>query len=269
MHALTRYTRLWLSFARFGLTREMAFRANFLVKVTVEALWLVILLIFYDTVFAQTSVVAEWTREEYLFFVGCHFALGGVIETLFLGNCGEFADLVRSGDLDMVLLKPVDEQLLVTCRDIDWSTAPNVLMGAGIMGFALWELDWTFDPVRAVLFLVLFGCGVALAYSFLLLLTSSSVWLVRNQSLYEVWWLFSTLMRYPREIFTQTWANPLGWFFTFVVPVMVVTNVPAGTMVKALDPAVVVYTLLATVALLLLSRLVFRLALKRYRSASS
>jgi ABC-2 type transport system permease protein len=269
VRTLTRYFRLWFSFARFGLTRELAFRGNFLVKVTVEALWLAILLIFYDTVFAQTSVVAEWNRSDYLFFVGCQFALGGLIETLFLGNCGEFAELVRSGDLDVYLLQPVDEQLLVTCREVDWSTAPNVLMGAAVMAFALWEKGWQFDPVRAGLFLVLFACGTGLAYSFLLLLTSSSVWLVRNQSLYELWWLFTTLMRYPREILTQTWAYPLGWFFTFVLPVMLVINVPARVMVKVLDPVVAAYTLLATVALLLLSRKVFRMALRRYRSASS
>jgi ABC-2 type transport system permease protein len=269
MYTLGRYCRLWLAFARYGLTRELAFRGNFLVKVTVEALWLVILLIFYDTVFAKTSVVASWTREQYLFFVGCQFALGGLIETLFLGNCGEFAELVRSGDLDLYLLKPVDEQLLITSREVDWSTAPNVLMGAAVMLFALWDMGWTFDLVAVVLFLVLFACGTGLAYSFLLLLTSSSVWMVRNQSMYEVWWLFTTLMRYPREIFAGAWAYPLGWFFTFVVPVMLVINVPARVMVKALEPGFVGFTLLATFALLLLSRKVFRLSLQRYRSASS
>jgi ABC-2 type transport system permease protein len=269
METVARYLRLWLAFARYGLTRELAFRGNFLVKVTVEVLWLGILLIFYDTVFSQTSVVAEWNWNQYLFFVGCHYALGGLIETLFLGNCGEFADLVRSGDLDFYLLRPVDEQFLVTGRDVDWATAPNVLLGAGICVFALWRMDWAFDPVRAVVFVVMFTCGLALAYSFLLLLTSSSVWLMRNQSLYEIWWLFSTLMRYPREIFAGAWAYPLGWFFTFVIPVIVVTNVPARAMVKALEPAVAAYTLLATGVLLVLSRKVFRLALRRYRSASS
>jgi ABC-2 type transport system permease protein len=269
MKTLFRYLRLWLALARYGLIRELAFRGNFLVKVTVEALWLGILLIFYDTVFAQTRIVANWDRNQYLFFLGCHYALGGLIETLFLGNCGEFADLIRSGDLDFYLLRPVDEQFLVTLRDVDWSTAPNMVLGAGVMGFALWSMGWAPNLGQVVVFLLMFACGVGLAYSFLLLLTSSSVWLVRNQSLYELWWLFSTLMRYPREIFAGAWAYPLGWFFMFVVPVILVTNVPARAMVQVLEPAVALYTLAATAALLWLSRKVFRLALRRYRSASS
>ena len=60
------------------------------------------------------------------------------------------------------------------------------------------------------------------------MLTSTSVWLVRNQSLMEMWWLFTSLMRYPREIFAGPWAAPLGWFFTFVLPVLLVVNVPAA-----------------------------------------
>jgi ABC-2 type transport system permease protein len=270
MHAVARYFRLWLAFGRFGLIRELAFRGNFIVKVFVEVLWLFILIIFYRTVFAQTSVIAEWTEEEYLFFVGCYFALEGLIETLFLSNCNEFANLVRSGDLDFYLLQPIDEQFLITCRDIDWSTAPNALMGAAVMGIALAQMpNWMFDPLQAVAFLLLFICGLALAYTFMLFLTSASVWMMRNQSLFELWWLFSSFMRYPREVFSRTWFAPVSWFFTFVIPVMLVVNVPATMMVKVLEPHVVAFTVAVTLLLLYLSRRFFRYALRKYRSASS
>jgi ABC-2 type transport system permease protein len=269
MAAALRYLRLFAALARYGLARELAFRGNFLVKISVELIWLFLLIVFYKTVFARTSVVAGWSEAEYLFFVGCHFALGGVVETFFLSNCGDFADLVRSGDLDFYLLKPIDEQFLITCKSVDWATAPNVLVGVAVMGFALRQLGWRFDAAQAGLFLLLFACGVGLAYSFLVVLTATSVWMVRNQSLYEVWWLFSTLMRYPSDIFVGYFAYPLGLFFMFVVPVMLVVNVPARVMVKALEPGMVGFMLLATALLLALSRRFFRAALRRYRSASS
>jgi ABC-2 type transport system permease protein len=222
-------------------------------------------------VFARTSVVAEWTEAQYLFFVGCHYALGGIIETLFLDNCNSFADLVRSGDLDFYLLKPIDEQFLITCRSIDWATAPNVLLGSAVMVLALVQMGWQLDVGRLAGFMLMFGCGVALAYSFLLVLMSTSVWLVRNQSLYELWWLFTSLMRYPREIWRGAWwAAPVGWFFTFIIPAMVVVSVPAAVMVREVfDPWVMAFTAAATVFLLIVSRRFFRYALRKYRSASS
>ena len=148
-----RYLRMLGHLARYTLNRELAFRGNFLVKISVEVLWLGILVAFYRTVFARTSHVANWSEPDYFFFVGCFFALNGLIETLFLENCNEFAELVRTGDLDFLLLKPIDEQFLITLRRIDWGTAPNVLMGGILMVIALVQKGWQFDlrPGRGLL----------------------------------------------------------------------------------------------------------------------
>ncbi len=265
-----RYVRLLGSLARYALVRELAFRGNFLVKVSVEVIWLAIIIAFYRTIFAQTNFIAGWSEHEYFFFVGCFFAINGLIETLFLENCNEFAELVRTGDLDFLLLRPIDEQFLMSCRKIDWGTAPNLLMGGGIMVFSLAKMgDWHFDPVRTVVFFITFACGTLIAYCFMLLLTSLSVWMVRNQSLMEMWWLFSSLARYPKEIFRNTWAAPVGNFFTYILPILLVVNVPADAMVRVLSPRAVGYTIASSAILFAVSRWFFRRALRSYRSASS
>jgi ABC-2 type transport system permease protein len=269
MQTLARHVRLYMALARFGLARELAFRGNFLVKLAVEVIWLFILLAFYRTIFSKTSHVATWNEGEYLFFVGCYFALSGLVESLFLANCNEFADLVRTGDLDFYLLKPIDEQFLITCRDIDWSSIANVIMGGAVMVIALYSMDWVFQPWLVCEFFAMFLCGIAIAYSCLVFLTSVAVWFKRNQSLYEMWWLFTSLMRYPREVFSGPWAAPMGWFFTFIVPILLVVNVPASALLKVLQPPMVAFTLAVAIVLLFLSRVFFRAALRRYRSASS
>jgi ABC-2 type transport system permease protein len=270
MSGLMRYLRLVGAFARFGLLNELAFRANFVVKMSVELIWLSLLLIFYNTVFRQTNHIADWNQAEFLIFLGCYYALEGFIETFFLENCNEFSELVRSGNLDLYLLKPIDEQFLVTCRKIDWSTVPNIIIGVCVMGYGLSQLeDWSFNPGWMLLFIGLFACGVAMAYSFLVILMATAVWLVRNQSLMELWWLFTTLMRYPREIYVGRVADPLRIFFSFVVPILLVVHVPARTLLQVFDARFLGVMVLATGVLLWLSRVFFRRALRSYRSASS
>src|SRR5438552_6775533 len=128
------------------------------------------MLIFYRTISSRTSSVADWNEAQYLFFLGCYYALDGLIETFFLSNASEFAELVRSGNLDLVLLRPIDEQFLVSFRNVEWSTAPNVLMGAGLMVAGLYQMGWAFDPMRVLTFVTAFVCGLAMAYSFLIVL---------------------------------------------------------------------------------------------------
>ena len=142
-------------------------------------------------------------------------------------------------------------------------------MGAIVMVIALVRMHWAFDPIRFGSFLVTFACGTMIAYSFMLTLTAFSVWLVRNQSLMEMWWLFASLARYPKEIFAGTGVAPIGFIFTFILPILLVANVPAAVMVRAFDTGMVVYTVLATVVSLYASRRFFRHALQSYRSASS
>ncbi len=269
MRIITNYARLLGSLGQYTLARELSLRGNFLVKVSVELIWLGIMIAFYATVFTKTKTIAGWTENEYLFFVGSFFALNGLLETLFLENCNEFAELVRTGDLDFLLLKPVDEQFLISCRRIDWAVAVNVLMGVVVMVLALIRMHWQFDPVRLLAFATTFTCGLAIAYSFMMILTATSVWLVRNQSLMEMWWLFSSLARYPKEIFLGSRAEPIGFLFTFIFPILLVANVPANVMVHTLQPGMVAFTLVAAVVALVASRKFFRYALLSYRSASS
>jgi ABC-2 type transport system permease protein len=266
-----RYLRLVFAFGRFGLLNELAFRANFLVKISVELIWLSLLLIFYDTVFGLTNNIQGWGHAQFLIFLGCYYALEGCIETFFLENCNSFSELIRSGDLDLYLLKPIDEQFLITCRKIDWTTVPNIIVGVVVMAAGVAELPagtfhWGFVPG----FLGLFVCGVAMAYSFLVILMATAVWLVRNQSLMELWWLFTTLMRYPRDIYAGKLAAPLGMFFSFVVPILLVIYVPVSSLLhQFFEWHFLVVMLLASVVLLWLSRRFFRRALRSYRSASS
>jgi ABC-2 type transport system permease protein len=267
-----------VAFARFSLSTELAFRMNFVMKITVELLWLGILLIFYDMLFGNTKEIGGWNGDRYLFFVGCYYLLEGTIETFFLSNCTEFSDLVRSGDLDFFLLKPIDEQFLITCRTLDWSTVPKLALGPAVMGVALWRLaqaplaaePWHFHPGEAVAFVVLFGCSVAIAYSFLVLLTMTAVWLVRNQSLMEMWWLLTTLMRYPREIYSRSWwSMPLYYGAWWMLPVLIIINVPASTMVRGLEWQNAALAVVAAIGMLAFSRWFFLKSLRSYRSASS
>ena len=77
------------------------------------------------------------------------------------------------------------------------------------------------------------------------------------------------------EIYGGRWGTPLRRLFTFIIPLLVVVNVPARLLVRSLLPQspaewlLPLFTLLATAFSLAGSRMVFNLALRSYRSASS
>ncbi len=58
----------------------------------------------------------------------------------------------------------------------------------------------------------------------------------RNQTLYDFWFYITNFSRYPMEIYSRGWGLPLYFIFTFVIPVLVVVNVPARLLAQPLTP---------------------------------
>ena len=129
--------------------------------------------------------------------------------------------------------------------------------------------------VSILLYIVFCACGVAIMYSLMICLSATSIWLGRNQTLYNFWFYITNFSRYPMEMYNRGWGRPLFGFFTFVVPVLLVVNVPARLLAKPISPRtreewlLVGWAVFATVLSVLASRWVFKRALSSYRSASS
>ena len=106
-------------------------------------------------------------------------------------------------------------------------------------------------------------------------LAATSVWLGRNQTLYDFWFYITNFARYPMEMYNRGRGVPLYTLFTFVIPVLVAINVPARILAQPLYPnrslgwPLALFTLIATGACLVVSRWIFTRALYSYRSASS
>lgn len=267
---MTRYFRLYAAFVRTGFQQELSFRGNFLIRVGTELLWFAVLCVFYEVIFRKTNKVADWTQWEYLILVGTHFIMTGLIETFFMPNFNELSEKVRSGKLDFALAKPVDEQFLLTMQSLDWATFTNVAYGLGMIVFSLVKLGVVPTAGQVAIYVVTLASGVALFYSMMTMLAVTAVWLIRNQHLYEMWFYVNIFGRFPPEVFEGPLGSPLRWITTFVLPLLIAVSVPAQALSNRLDrPWLAAYSVAAAVVFLALSRVVFRGALRHYRSASS
>ena len=269
------YIRVLATFARNSLVRDMTFRANFLIDCISSLSWVLMNLGFYVLIFEYTGEIGAqtgWHKYEFFVFLATTLFVNSVVQTFFMPNANEFSELIRTGNLDFALLKPIDTQFLISLQRIEWSSLANFVFAGGLLGYSLLKLEYRPPLLQAVLYPVYLGCGVAVLYSLMIVLSSVSVWLGRNQSLYDFWFYITNFSRYPMEIYRGPIGDPLRLVFTFVVPVLIVVNVPARLLAKPLDPGnwpLAAYALLATFGSLLVSRGIFKRALASYRSASS
>jgi ABC-2 type transport system permease protein len=274
---MQRYAHLYFAFLRNSLLRDMSFRANFIIECISSMSWVVMTLGFYLLIFQYAEQVGGWAKWDFFAFLATSLIINSIVEMFFMPNAENFSELIRKGGLDFLLLKPADTQFLVSLQRVDWSSLANVMLGVALLLVSMYNL--VTDPVNPkviapqmfVLYPFYILCGVAILYSLMIALSATSIFLGRNQSLYDFWFYVTTFSRYPFEIYT---GNALGrglwFFFLFVIPVLVVVNVPARVVARPLGQWwLAPWAVLATALSLIISRWFFQLALRRYRSASS
>ncbi len=267
------YLGVFLTFARNSLIRDMTFRANFIIEAISSMSWMVMNLGFYILVYSHTENIADWERYEFFVFISTTMFVNSLVQTFFMPNAQELSELVRTGGLDFALVKPIDTQFLVSLRRVNWSSLGNFFVALLLLAYCVPRIEGLELTVWQMLLYPLYVfLGVLILYSVMITLAATSIWLGRNQSLYDFWFYITTFSRYPMEIYEGTWGTPLRQLFTFVIPILVVINVPARFMAKPLSTDYVwlaVFAVLATILCLVGSRWVFKQALWSYRSASS
>jgi ABC-2 type transport system permease protein len=278
--SLRRYGSVLAAFAKNSLVRDMTFRANFFFECISSVSWTLMNLGLYVIVYRFTPSIGPdsgWGQWQFFAFLATTWIVHSVVETLFMSNAEQFSEHIRTGSLDFVLLKPIDPQFLVSFQRIDWSGLANLVTGVALLLFSLNKLGLA-DHLQAgtvLLYGLYVACGVAILYSVMIALAASSVWLGRNQTLYDFWFYITNFSRYPMEIYQRGWGWSLWGIFTFIFPVLLVINVPARIIARPLDPRawwewpLAGFALIAAVAALCASRWLFLRALNAYRSASS
>jgi ABC-2 type transport system permease protein len=279
------YFRIFLTFARNSIVRDMTFRANFLIDCLSTITWSLMDLGFYIlVVFRQTSQIGKdtgWGEWEFYTFLATTKLINGLVQAFFMPNCEEVSELIRTGNLDFALLKPIDTQFLISLRKIDWPALSHIGVGSILLSISVWHITHREDPAQitlltGVLYLFYILCGVAILYSLMISLAATSIWLGRNESLYDFWFYITNFSRYPMEIYSGRIGSPLRGVCTYIIPVLVVVNVPARILAQPLllrsdseAKWLPLFTAVAALVCLALSRWVFYTALRSYRSASS
>ena len=262
----TRYLQLYAALWKNSIVREMSFKANFLLWIVVEMLWFGLQLGFIAVLYQHTDRIATWTKWEVVLLMGASHFIQQLFTAFFLSNITQLSEYIRTGKLDFMLLLPVNTRFLVSFRQVDLGGFVNAASAVAVMLYAAGKLDLSFSWVRSAGFMGLTISALVVHYSLMLMLATTSFWTVRGQGIVWGYYNLFNIARLPDAAFHGFFRA----FFSYVLPVLLVANVPTKLLANKLDsPAEVLVLLLLSVVCFLVSEVVWRYSLRHYTSASS
>jgi viologen exporter family transport system permease protein len=263
---LVRYARIYAELWKNSVTRETMFKANFLLWIVVEFLWFGMQLCFIGVLYLHTNKIGTWTKWQVVMLIGGSHFIQQLFQAFFLLNCTNLSELVRTGKLDFLLLLPINTRFVVSLRQVDLGAFVNGASGLAVMAYAARQLHFVPGVGQALGFLALCLAGILIHYSLMFLLAATSFWTVRAQGIVWGYYNLFNIARLPDDAFRGVFRA----FFTFAVPMLLVSNVPVRLLVNKLSsPAPLLLLVGMSLACFVVSELGWRASIRRYTSASS
>jgi ABC-2 type transport system permease protein len=260
-----RYLRLLVAQLRLSLLVAAAYRTDFVVDAVIEVLWTSTVLVPLLVVFGSRAEVAGWSFGEALVVVGFFTLLQALLEGVMNPSFVAVVEHVRRGTFDFVLLLPADALFLVsTGRFHVWRSA-NVLTALGILIVAFHRLGGPPSASAVALASVLFAASAVMLHAVWTMAMCSVFYAVRTDNLTDVLSAALDASRWPSTVF----RGATRFALTFVVPLGLMTTVPARALLGHLDTETCAIALAEAALFALAARAMWRRALGRYASASS
>jgi ABC-2 type transport system permease protein len=259
-----RYARLLALQVKSSTLLSLQYRADFVLDGAIEVFWAGTAIVPLFVVYGVRRTVAGWTFGEALLVVGWFTLLQGVLEGAINPSLTSVVEHVRKGTLDFVLIKPADAQFLVsTARFQPWR-AVNVVTALILFVYAFHRIGRAPAPLDVFLALVMLAASVVVLYALWILTVSAVFYVVRIDNLTHLFTSIFDAARWPSSVF----RGVLRWFFTFVIPLALMTTYPAEALLGTLSGRTLAFSLAGALAFAWGSRRVWQRSIGHYTSAA-
>lgn len=255
--------RIWLKYTFNSFQQVLINRYLVVIFMTGKIARIGLFVLFLNFLFQGTAGIGGYNREQIIFFY-LSFNLVDTLAQLFFREVYRFRPLVVSGNLDFVLLKPLNPLIRVLLGGGD---VMDLMMLVLIAGVTVWYgLTFiTTDLLHWAIYLFLVINGFLIAAAFHIFVLGLGVITTTVDHLIMIYRDFSSMLRIPVDLYIE----PIRAILTFAIPLGMMITFPAKSLMGLLSPGFILVAIIFAGLAFSLSLKFWHYSLKQYSSASS
>ena len=261
-----RYFKIWMAFLRNTLSRDMEYKMNFIFEIFIDAIYYGSLFFFFKVIFQFVNQLGDFNHDAVMIFLVTMYIADSLYIFLLGGNVFEINNKVKSGDLDFILLKPINSQFFISCRYVN----THAIISICILSILLVKLTYAYHGnslllINYIFYIPSLVLGMFIFYSFEFIIASLVFWF-RNFS--YAGWLAGELTKYSRrpDSIYKTWFRKT--LFS-IFPMAMISSVPSRILIFGVNFKLFFLQLFIASIFLWITTLIWQKGLLRYESASS
>lgn len=260
-----KYLYIFLQLQKIGIMNRMAYPASFFVSCGTVLLTMLLSILFIRVNFSYIGNLAGWSFYQTLAVMGSYMMVEGFMWVLF-AQLSAINSHIIEGTMDGILLRPIDDQFLVSFWRGDPEDGMRIITGVALIAMAIKNTIGFSAPHLFLTVLMIFN-GLVMLYSFNLMMRSISFWVIDGSGLWILMERVTSNSQFPTDIY---YHKVVRGFLTFVIPLAFVATVPAKILTnEIIDWQIVSLSFFMMIVFFFVSRMIWKFSLKRYSSASS
>jgi len=261
MHTL----KLLSAFFKVNVQMSLAYRADTVVSILLNLMWLGWELLSLSIIFSNTETLGGWGFGELIALLGVFRLVNTLMIALIWPNTEKFNQSIRDGSMDYTLLQPVNSLFLVTFSRITVWRIWDLVLAIVLIVVGINSTGDSTTPLQILTFILLAISGVIIIYSLWIVLIALTFWFTKFDNNVTILQALLDAGRYPSTVY-PVWLRII---VTFLIPIAVATTIPLQALRGDLDASrIVMYFVIGVVSFIVASR-VWKAGLKRYSGASS
>jgi len=260
---LKKYALIYREFFATCLAEATSYRLHFVLLIVMDLLFYATTLTTVDFIYQHVSAVGSWDRHQFLFFLAFLLTVDQLHMTFVSESFWVLSASIRNGDLDYLLIKPVNLYFLIFLRHI----RPASMLLCSVTFFLLWHYGVLagLSTIQFMLLPLLLFLALLLLVSIEIFISASMFWLVEGTGVNFLRMQLQQVSRWPDFVF---YGLPRR-FFTFVIPVLLIGNAPVQFLFSPFDYHSLVFMIVLIGIFWIMIERTWNKALMQYESASS
>ena len=266
MRQIRRALRIHRIFIAQELKKMMEYKGDFIVGVIGFLLVQCSNLLFFFFFFANIPSLMGWSLDQIVFIYGFSLIPKGIDHLFFdnLWNIGYF--IVRKGDFDKYLTRPVNTLFQVMAEKLQIDALGELIVGIALVSVTIPQLniEWSVIKVLLAFIAIIFATFI---YTGIKTITASvAFWVKRSGNVIYMFYMVSDFAKYPVAIYNEVIRNVI----TYIIPFALAAYYPALYILTGENPLFNVgMTVVAAVVLMAAGIFVWHKGIRAYESAGS
>src|SRR5687768_4885595 len=157
--------KLLSAFLKVNIQMSLAYRADTVVNILLNLMWLGWELLSLGIIFNNTDTIGGWDFGELIALLGVFRLVHTLMIALIWPNTEKFNQSIRDGSMDYTLLQPINSMFLVTFSRITVWRAWDLILAAILIVVGVNMSGDTTTPVDILTFILLTVSGSIVIYS--------------------------------------------------------------------------------------------------------